>query len=225
MKLPIAVLSIAVLPLALIALASIPNHALGAPSAGASGAAGVGPESGAGALLPLPGSTLKATTTGETATVSTEKSRYASGAPVPIVFTIANRTGSAVEYDFNNGQKYDFELRDAKGQPVWEWSRGLSFTQSTDKLILKPGESKTFKGEWDGRIAGKPAPPGKYILTARLTTQTRPAVRGGILVNPISDPDNIGMPTRSPAENGMVVQTPARYAVTATTQFQVASEY
>ncbi|BDI34379.1 hypothetical protein CCAX7_64300 [Capsulimonas corticalis] len=216
MKLPIYTL-----PLALIALAPIQVYADGAPTAGAGATTGVGPEGGAGAVLPLPGATLKATTIGDTATVATPKLRFASGAAVPIVFTIANHTGSPVEYDFNNGQKYDFELRDAKGQPIWEWSRGLSFTQSTDKLVLKAGESTTFKGEWNGQIGGKPAPPGKYILTARLTTQTRPAIRGGILVNPVQDPDNMGIPTRSPAENGMVVQTPARYAVTATTQFWV----
>ncbi|MEO7719204.1 MAG: BsuPI-related putative proteinase inhibitor [Capsulimonas sp.] len=212
------------MPLALIALAPIQISAQGAPSAGVGASTGVGPGGGAGAVLPLPGATLKATTLGETAVVATSKPRFVSGSPVPITLTIANRTGSPVEYDFNNGQKYDFELRDPKGVVVWEWSRGLSFTQSTDKLVLKPGDSATYKGQWNGMVDGKPAPPGRYTLTGRLTTQTRPAIRGGILVNPVRDPNNIGMPTRSPAENGMVVQTPARYAVTATTQFQVAAK-
>lgn len=220
MKLSIAIPPIATLPFALIAITVTPIYAQTAPVGGVSD---LGPVSGVTAP-PQSGSTLKLALPRETAVVVTGWSRFVSGSSVPIAFTIANRTSTLVEHDFNNGQKYDFEVRDAKGLLLWQWSRGMSFTQAVDKLILKPGESKTFRGEWNGKIAGKPAAPGQYLLLARLTTQTRPGVRGGILVNPVRDPNNMGMPTRSPTENGMIVQTATRSAVVATTRFQIVAK-
>ena len=85
--------------------------------------------------------------------------------------SVRNTTGAPIELVWPSGQRYDFVIRDEKGQIVWRWSEGRAFT-----LVFG---TESFSGERNytelirlGRD-GKPFPPGKYTLEAWLATQPR----------------------------------------------------
>jgi len=85
--------------------------------------------------------------------------------------SVRNTTGAPIELVWPSGQRYDFVIRDEKGQIVWRWSEGRAFT-----LVFG---TESFSGERNytelirlGRD-GKPFQPGKYTLEAWLATQPR----------------------------------------------------
>ena len=64
-------------------------------------------------------------------------------------------------------------------------------------------------------------PVGAYTATATITPAIHRAVRGGLLVNPDVDPNNIGQPTRTGPESGSVIEVNVTSIVTATTKFTI----
>ena len=86
--------------------------------------------------------------------------------------TLRNTTGVPVELVWPSGQRYDFQIRNEKGEVVWRWSEGKAF-------ILVFG-TESFTGERNytelirlGDASGKPFPQGKYVLEGWLVTQPR----------------------------------------------------
>lgn len=94
---------------------------------------------------------------------------------VPVMtarLTLRNTTPAPVELVWPSGQRYDFLIRNEKGEIVWRWSDGKAF------ILLFGTES--FAGERNytelirlGGADGKPFPPGRYTLEAWLATQPR----------------------------------------------------
>lgn len=149
-------------------------------------------------------------------TLRANRTRYQPGERVAFTFTIANPTNKAVGYDFPSSQQFDVTVSDPKNAPVWDSAQGMVFAQGVTHLTLKPGQKKSFEAVWNGRdVQGRPVAPGVYSARARLTSSNRPAVTGGIIVDPDTDPDNTGFPTRSPAENGAVRQVDMNPPITA----------
>lgn len=67
--------------------------------------------------------------------------------------------------------------------------------------------SQTFTAVWNGRNSqGSPFAAGTYTIKARLTSDNHPAVTGGVLVNIENDPNNMGIPTKTPADTGAIQQ-------------------
>lgn len=58
---------------------------------------------------------------------------------------LTNRSKKNVEITFNTGQQYNFILLDKDNKEVYNFANGRMFTEALTKLVLKPGESKTFK--------------------------------------------------------------------------------
>ncbi len=86
--------------------------------------------------------------------------------------TLRNTTPQPIELVWPSGQRYDFVIRNEKGEVVWRWSEGKAF------ILLFGIES--FRGERNytelirlGTADGKPFPQGKYTLEAWLATQPR----------------------------------------------------
>lgn len=86
--------------------------------------------------------------------------------------TLRNTTERPVELVWPSGQRYDFLIRNAKGEVLWRWSEGKAF------ILLFGTES--FIGERNyvelirlGTPDGKPFPEGRYTLEAWLATQPR----------------------------------------------------
>jgi len=86
--------------------------------------------------------------------------------------TLRNVTGRPLELVWPSGQRYDFLIRNEKGDVVWRWSEGKAF------ILLFSTEA--FSGERNYveliRLAtpeGKPLAQGRYTLEAWLATQPR----------------------------------------------------
>ena len=54
-----------------------------------------------------------------------------------------------------------------------------------------------------------------------MTSSDRPAITGSLIVDPDTDPNNTGFPTRSPAENGAVRQVDVTPPITASTTLAI----
>lgn len=96
--------------------------------------------------------------------------------PHSVRFTlkVCNDSGSAVEREFGNAMRYDFEVsRD--GEKVWRWSEGRSFAQVVGTERFEPGACKTWSEEWNGRdSSGMLAPTGSYRVVGELATPDGP---------------------------------------------------
>ena len=162
-------------------------------------------------ILVLPGSRQP------DAQVTVNPAKAVPGQPVSVKFTVTNNGAKPAKYDFASAQQFDVSVRDPKGSEVWRWGQGRVFATSLGHLSLKTGQSAVFEAKWPGTNgAGRPVAPGDYSVIARLTPEQRNAVTGGIFVNPISDPNNMGVATMGQVERGVVRQvdvTPSVYAV------------
>jgi hypothetical protein len=70
---------------------------------------------------------------------------------------------------FTSSQRYDFTVRDADGQVLWQWSCGRQFLQALSRETMDRGETWTFTATWDLRDnAGNALPPGNYTAEGEL---------------------------------------------------------
>jgi hypothetical protein len=176
----------------------------------------------AGSSNSLPSKLLLPGSAPVTGTVKTNRPQYEAGAPVIIEFTVVNNGKKPVVYDFPDAKRYDFTIADLSGRLIWTWSAGRKFAQTLGNVTIAPGKSYAAHAVWNGRDSqGRAVAPGTYVLTARLTSNNPPVVTGGLLINPESDPDNMGMTTRTPADSGAVRDVDVFAPVKAVTTFEV----
>ena len=188
-------------------LSSLAAFCLAAPllAQGDAGTPPLTPNSNTNAPLPqalhLPGSDLVQ------GRLTTDKSRYRRGQPVHIRFSIVNSSKKDVTYNFPTSQKYDLTVKDAHGVAVWDWAEGQVFSQNLTAVTIHPGKTVVYTLLWNGTDqARRPVKSGAYTLSVRLTSQNYPAVTGGVVVNNDRDPNNMGVPTQTPADTGAVRQ-------------------
>ena len=171
---------------------------------------------------PIPQKLILPTGSDQTGMLTTDKPGYQPGHAVAITFTVMNPTKSAVNYDFPTGQKFDISILDTKGTIVWQWSSGQKFTQGISRISLAAGQKLTYNTIWNGRdTAGKTVAPGLYSINARMTSTTGTQITGGVVVNPDTDPSNMGVPTVTPADTGAVRQVETNPPVTASKQIAI----
>ena len=150
---------------------------------------------------------LKLQKSAQPGTLILNKAAYNSGQPVRITFRVTNTSGKTVTYNFGSGQRYDITASNSDGKQVWEWAAGKLFSQNLSTVSVAPGKALTYQAVWNGRdSSSRPLSPGTYTLEAHLTSNNRPAVTGGVVVNTDPDPTNMGLPTRTPAEAGTIRQ-------------------
>lgn len=150
---------------------------------------------------------LKVTPPAQPGTLTLGKPQIKSGQPVRMTFTVVNTSGRPVTYNFSTGQRFDVTAANAAGVAVWNWAAGKRFSQNLSSLSLPPGKSFVYRPVWNSRdLSGRPVPPGAYTLSAHLTSDNRPAITGGVIVNTDPDPTNMGHSTRTPADSGAIRQ-------------------
>jgi len=95
------------------------------------------------------------------------------GETVTLRLTVANTTNAPQSVIFTSGQRYDFTVRDADGELVWQWSYGIGFVQAMSRETLQPGESWEFAQTWDlGDNEGTALAPGNYTAQGELVCTT-----------------------------------------------------
>ncbi|MCW3054146.1 MAG: Intracellular proteinase inhibitor [Chthonomonadales bacterium] len=115
-------------------------------------------------------------------TAKTDQPTYKADSAIKLTLIAKNTTQQEVPVRISSGQRYDFELfrgKSAKGEKVWQWSKGRMFTMMLSSISLKPGKpleySETYRPGGDGMPA---LPPGFYTVVATFkgVTKTTPPV-------------------------------------------------
>jgi hypothetical protein len=75
-----------------------------------------------------------------------------------------------LEFEAPTSQWYDFTVRDPFDKIVYSYSKGKSFLQAFQKMILKPGESKLWMEKI--KLPGKSLNVGNYKIEAKLLVAT-----------------------------------------------------
>jgi hypothetical protein len=92
--------------------------------------------------------------------------------PVSWTVTITNDTSKPLRLSFSTGQRADVTLTRA-GEAVYQWSRGMLFTQLVGSLTVPAGGNKAFVLDEPGLEID----PGEYELTAMITAADRSELR------------------------------------------------
>jgi hypothetical protein len=96
------------------------------------------------------------------------------GQPVPIVLRLTNRTERPLTLALQGRPlAFDVTVTGPDGTMVWRRLEGTVVPAILAVRTLAPAESLTFEAVWNGRSRdGTPAPPGRYLVTGSLLTDT-----------------------------------------------------
>ena len=96
------------------------------------------------------------------------------GEPVPVVLRLTNRTERPLTLVLQGRPlAFDVTVTGPDGAIVWRRLEGAVVPSILAVRTLAPAESLTFEAVWDGRgRGGSPAPPGRYLVTGTLLTDT-----------------------------------------------------
>lgn len=108
---------------------------------------------------------------GLSATLTTDRSAYETGAPITMTIRVANESMEPVSFEFTSGQRYDFSVYDAEGNELWRWSAGRMFTAALGTETLQPGEALLYSATYEEG----PSEPGLYRVEGVLTARDRRA--------------------------------------------------
>ncbi len=104
--------------------------------------------------------------------LKTDQHVYHADSNIRFTLTAKNTTHEEMVLRFNSGQRYDFELfrgKDAKGDKVWQWAKGMMFTMALSAAKLEPGKSLVFTETYrPGSDAMVALTPGAYTVVATL---------------------------------------------------------
>lgn len=110
-------------------------------------------------------------------TVKTDHPTYPADSAVKFTLTAKNTTHQDMALGFRSGQRYDFELfrsNSAKGEKIWQWSKGRMFADMLSSTTLKPGKSLAFTETYRSGGDGMPAlAPGVYTVGATLKSVSK----------------------------------------------------
>jgi hypothetical protein len=103
-------------------------------------------------------------------TLTTARATRAPGDTVVAVLQLVNQGGGEATVPFTSGQRYDLALVAEAGDTLWRWSNERGFIQALGEERLAPGASL----HWEEAVV-LPMAPGRYLLTAWITSPDAPA--------------------------------------------------
>ncbi len=110
-------------------------------------------------------------------TAKTDHPTYHADSAMRFTLAAKNTTQMDIPVRFNNGQHYDFVLfrgKDAKGEKIWQWSKGMMFTMALGSILVKPSKPLEFTETYCPGVGGMPAlASGFYTVTATLKGAAR----------------------------------------------------
>lgn len=84
---------------------------------------------------------------------------------------LINEGKNTLEFEFNNSQFYEIIIVNKKNEVVYQFSKGKSFLQAIQQVMLKPGESKVWIDNLNYNDNNK-LMPGKYKVNVQLLART-----------------------------------------------------
>lgn len=103
-------------------------------------------------------------------TLTTTRATRAPGDTVVAVLELVNQGGGEAVLPFTSGQRYDLALLAEAGDTLWRWSNERGFIQALGEERLAAGTSL----HWEEAVV-LPMAPGRYLLTAWITSPAAPA--------------------------------------------------
>lgn len=92
-----------------------------------------------------------------------------------LVLKVTNSSSEELTLEFSSGQKYDFIVKDPKGENIWQWSEAKMFMQMVEQLNIVPDGERIFTEKWQYTDKnGIAVQPGIYIVQGILTTSPKP---------------------------------------------------
>ncbi len=171
---------------------------------------------------PMPQRLILPTGSAQIGVLTTGSASPKPGQPLDLTFTVSNPTQKPAIYNFPTGQQFDVIVLDTQGNIVWQFSHTRKFSPGLSRVSIAPGQKQAFTTTWNGRDAqGKPVQPGLYTINARLTSNSGTAITGGFLVSTDTDPNNMGIPTKTPADTGAIRQVDIMPPVSASKQVAI----
>lgn len=99
-----------------------------------------------------------------------EANTFSTDETITLQLRVENTGDSAATLNFNNGQAYDFTVRNSADTVVWTWSNDKSFTQATESTRFAAGEVRTYSADWDQEDNSNVAvPAGSYRAQGEVT--------------------------------------------------------
>lgn len=99
-----------------------------------------------------------------------EASTFSTGESITLQLRVENTGDSAATLNFDDGQAYDFTIRNSSDVEVWTWSTDKSFTQATESTRFAAGEVRHYSVDWaqqDNNDVAVPA--GSYRAQGEVT--------------------------------------------------------
>ncbi len=149
------------------------------------------------------------------ATASCDKTEYLHGQPgvtysvaptgtLKATLVLKNNTSSLHVLTYDTSQKFDFVIRDARGQEVKRWSANRMFAQIVTTVAIKGGEELHFTADLPLGEPGSPLPEGSYTLEGIATYSLDSGNQDSTAL-----PANVDGRT-SPKEPFKIIPTPAK---------------
>ena len=109
--------------------------------------------------------------------MSTDKMSYSVGEPIKMTLKVFNYTKEKFAFYFNTSQRYDFIIKNEKGNKIWRWSEGRMFAQMLGEEILGPTNTEVIcTEEYEGKLS-----PGYYKITGVFVAREKPML-GSIII-------------------------------------------
>jgi hypothetical protein len=110
------------------------------------------------------------TTAGFEISLTADKAVYRGGEPISLTLGVSNQTGREIELRFSSGQRFDFVIRDARGNEIWRWSEGRMFAQALGAETIGPAQPQIlYRAQFNGNLG-----PGSYRVEGTLVAKDPP---------------------------------------------------
>ena len=102
--------------------------------------------------------------------IGVPKGKFRAGKKIPIKVILKN-VGREIEFlRYITEQRFDAEVKDPKGKPIWRLSQGQFFAMVLAEEKVKPDETQNYDGTWSQKdAAGNQVAPGKYSVEGKIT--------------------------------------------------------
>lgn len=122
---------------------------------------------------------------------------------------LTNESKETIIFEAPTSQFYEIIVHDKNSQVVYQYSEGRAFLQAFQKIILKPGQSKTWI---ENLNQSKNLPPGKYSVKAELLAkpinnddQQKKIIDSAFMVIPENNPVIKDIKVMSENDNNFVI--------------------
>ncbi|UII56973.1 BsuPI-related putative proteinase inhibitor [Cytobacillus spongiae] len=81
---------------------------------------------------------------------------------------LKNEEAFPITFQFPSSQLYEIEVKNDKDQVIYRYSERLSFTQTVEKITLKPNEKRTWIEKWNLSYEDERVKPEEFRVTTYL---------------------------------------------------------